>query len=74
MLYTATRGGGGLMALEVGAAMTLADQESLAPGVTLPAPARIEILSVDGPIQRLVVTGPTRIGSANLRASSRWGR
>jgi Ca2+-binding RTX toxin-like protein len=56
MLYTATRGGGGLLALEVGATLTLTDQESLAPGVTLPAPARLEIMTIAG-VPRLVVTG-----------------
>jgi Ca2+-binding RTX toxin-like protein len=61
MLYTATRGGGGLMALEVGAALTLVDHESIASGVTLPAPARIELLAVDG-TQRLVVTGTNTSG------------
>ena len=61
MLYTATRGGGGVMALEVGAAMTLADQVALASGTTLPAPATIELLSVGG-VPRLVVTGANTPG------------
>ncbi|MCX7287392.1 MAG: hypothetical protein NTW20_07470, partial [Rhodobacterales bacterium] len=61
MLYTATRAGGGLMAIEVGQAMTLADQETLAPGLTLPVEARLETLTVAGS-QRLVVTGANAAG------------
>jgi Ca2+-binding RTX toxin-like protein len=61
MLYTATRGGGGVLALEVGATMTLVDQEAIAPGSTLPAPARIEVLTAGG-VQRLVITGSNTAG------------
>ena len=56
LLYTATRAGGGLMALDVDQAMTLVDQRQVAPGVTLPAPARLELLSLGG-TQHLVTTG-----------------
>ena len=61
MLYTATRGGGGIMAVEVGAAMTLADLRALASGTTLPAPAQVELLSLGG-VPHLVVTGPNAGG------------
>ncbi len=56
LLYTATRAGGGLMALDVDQAMTLVDQRQIAPGVTLPAPARLEVLVVGG-VPHLVATG-----------------
>ncbi|WP_136645058.1 calcium-binding protein [Tabrizicola sp. YIM 78059] len=56
LLCSATRSGGGLMVLEIGQAMTLVDQRQIAPGSTLPAPARLELLMVGG-TPHLVVTG-----------------
>jgi hypothetical protein len=55
-LYTVTRAGGGVLAFDIDAAMTIVDQEMTAPGTTLPAPARLEVLSVNG-TSHLVVTG-----------------
>ena len=48
MLYTATRAGGGMLAIDVDAAMTLVDQELVAPGSTLPAEASLEMVMVGG--------------------------
>ena len=56
LLYTATRAGGGVLALDVDAGMTLIDQEQTAPGITLPAEATLETLQINGAAQ-LVVTG-----------------
>ena len=39
LLYTATRAGGGVLALDVGTTMTLLDQETISPGLVLPAAA-----------------------------------
>ena len=61
ILYTATRAGGGLMALDVGQAMVLVDQEMLAPGTSLPAEARLELLTISG-TPRLIATGPNAAG------------
>ncbi len=60
-LYTATRAGGGILALDVDGAMTLVDQETVAPGIVLPAQAQLELLSVGG-APRLVVTGANAAG------------
>ena len=60
-LYTATRAGGGMMALDVGRSMTLVDQEQIAPGTTLPAEALIERVTVDG-TSHLMVTGANQAG------------
>lgn len=54
MLYTATRAGGGVLALDVDAGMTLSDQELVAPGITLPAPARLDVVTVNGQPQLLL--------------------
>ncbi|MBL9048039.1 MAG: hypothetical protein JNK34_12140 [Tabrizicola sp.] len=56
LLYTATRAGGGVLALDVDAAMVLVDQEVTAPGSSLPAAATLEFLAVNGTL-RLVVSG-----------------
>ena len=56
LLYTATRAGGGVLALDVDAGMVLVDQEQVAPGITLPAKATLDLLQVNGAAQ-LVVTG-----------------
>ncbi|NHB77831.1 M10 family metallopeptidase C-terminal domain-containing protein, partial [Rhodobacter calidifons] len=61
LLYTATRAGGGVLALEVGAAMALVDQKNIAPGTALPAPARIETVVING-TPHLIVTGANQAG------------
>jgi Ca2+-binding RTX toxin-like protein len=61
LLYTATRAGGGVLALEVGASMTLLDQENIAPGTALPAPATIETVVING-TTHLIVTGANQAG------------
>ncbi|MDP3193689.1 calcium-binding protein, partial [Tabrizicola sp.] len=61
MLYTATRAGGGVLALDVTGAMTLVDQESLAPGSSLPAEAVLETVTING-ARHLVVTGGSTAG------------
>ncbi|MBL9051711.1 MAG: hypothetical protein JNK19_16485, partial [Tabrizicola sp.] len=61
LLYTATRAGGGVLALDVDGAMTLCDQRTLAPGTTLPAEAVLETVMVNG-ARHLVVTGGNQAG------------
>ncbi|MDM7933558.1 hypothetical protein [Tabrizicola sp.] len=56
LLYTATRAGGGVLALDVDAGMSLVSQAQIAPGMTLPAKAALEVLQIGG-AQHLVVTG-----------------
>ncbi|RYI31859.1 MAG: hypothetical protein EON48_04895, partial [Acetobacteraceae bacterium] len=56
ILYTATRAGGGVMALDVTSQMSLVDQESVAPGLALPAEAVIERVTING-TEHLIVTG-----------------
>ncbi|MFC3085607.1 hypothetical protein [Tabrizicola soli] len=65
VLYTATRAGGGVLALDVDGAMALIDQEGLAPGTTLPAPAGLELLQVNG-APHLVVSGANQAGVRTL--------
>ncbi|TAG20992.1 MAG: hypothetical protein EAZ40_09310, partial [Rhodobacterales bacterium] len=55
-LYTATRAGGGVLALEIDGPMSVVDQELTAAGTTLPAPARLSVISANG-AAHLVVTG-----------------
>ncbi|NJS40343.1 MAG: hypothetical protein HC783_16585 [Rhodobacteraceae bacterium] len=55
-LYTATRAGGGVLALDIDGPMSVVDQELTAAGTTLPAPARLGVISVNG-AAHLVVTG-----------------
>jgi Ca2+-binding RTX toxin-like protein len=62
LLYTATRAGGGVLALEIGGAtMTLLDQENIAPGTSLPAEATIETVTING-TTHLIVTGANQAG------------
>ena len=56
MLYTATRAGGGVLAIDVDAGMNLVDSQMLAPGLTLPAEATLDLLMVAG-APRLIVSG-----------------
>ncbi|WP_374641706.1 hypothetical protein [Tabrizicola sp.] len=65
VLYTATRAGGGVLALDVDGAMALIDQEGIAPGTTLPAPAGLELLQVNG-APHLVVSGANQGGVRTL--------
>ena len=61
LLYTATRAGGGVLALDVTGAMALVDQESLVPGASLPAEAVIERVTING-TSHLIVTGANQAG------------
>jgi hypothetical protein len=61
LLYTATRAGGGVMALDIGSTMTLLDQENISPGLSLPAEATIETVTING-TTHLVVTGANQAG------------
>ncbi len=61
MLYTATRAGGGVLAIDVDAAMTLVDQELLAPGLTLPAGATLDLATIGG-ADGLIVSGGNQAG------------
>lgn len=61
LLYTATRAGGGVLALDVGGPMTLIDQESIAPGMALPAEATLETVVING-ATHLIVTGANQAG------------
>ena len=56
VLYTATRAGGGVLALDVDAEKVVVDQVVTALGATLPTQATLELLRVNGALQ-LVVTG-----------------
>ena len=68
-LYSATRAGGGITALDVGAQMTLIDQESTASTSVLPAPARLEMAVLNG-VSSIVVMGGSmpRMGGFGLAA------
>ncbi len=61
LLYTATRAGGGVLALDVGTTMTLLDQETISPGLVLPAEATIETVTING-VTHLIVTGANQAG------------
>ncbi|MBL9075801.1 MAG: hypothetical protein JNJ68_19105 [Tabrizicola sp.] len=61
LLYTATRAGGGVLALEIDGAMGLVDQELIAPGLALPAEAEIERVVING-TPHLIVSGANQAG------------
>ncbi|MFM7443807.1 MAG: calcium-binding protein, partial [Tabrizicola sp.] len=61
ILYSATRAGGGVLALEVGASLSLLDQEYVAPGTSLPVEATIETVTING-ATHLIVTGANQAG------------
>lgn len=61
LLYTATRAGGGVLALDVTVQMALVDQENVSPGAALPAEAVIERVTINGTAQ-LIVTGANQAG------------
>lgn len=61
LLYSATRAGGGVLALELDGAMGLVDQELIAPGANLPADAEIERVVING-APHLIVSGANQAG------------
>ena len=61
LLYSATRAGGGVLALDVSSGMELVDQESLTPGLALPAEAVLETVTING-VSHLIVTGANQSG------------
>ena len=68
-LYSATRAGGGITALNVGAQMTLIDQEPTASTSVLPAPARLEMAVLNGVASVMVMGGSmARMGGWRLGA------
>jgi Ca2+-binding RTX toxin-like protein len=69
VLYTATRAGGGVLALDVDGAMTVVDQESIVPGTTLPTEAQVDFLTVAGALH-LVVSGANQAGVKTLATGS----
>jgi Ca2+-binding RTX toxin-like protein len=73
-LYSATRAGGGIVALNVGPQMTLIDQEITATNAVLPAPARLEIATVNG-YTSVIVMGASmpRMGGFRLGADGGFG-
>ncbi|MDZ4094339.1 MAG: calcium-binding protein [Paracoccaceae bacterium] len=72
-LYTVTRAGGGLLALDLGTALTLLDQKSLVAGSTLPAPGRLEVLSLAGQDAVVVMGGNgARLGGYALAAGGQF--
>ena len=73
-LYSATRAGGGVSALDVGAQMTLLDQEPTATNTMLPAPARLEMAVLNG-VASVLVMGASmpRMGGWRLVADGSFG-
>ena len=61
LLYAATRAGGGILALELDGTMSAVDQEQMAPGAALPAPANLDVLTING-VHHLVVGGASNAG------------
>lgn len=55
-LYTATRPGGGLLSLDVGASITLGDVEATAAVAAVPAPAKLTLATLGG-LPTLLITG-----------------
>jgi Ca2+-binding RTX toxin-like protein len=73
-LYTATRAGGGITALNVGAVMTMIDQEVTSTNTVLPAPARLEMATLNG-YASVIVMGASapRMGGFRLGADGSIG-
>lgn len=73
-LYSATRAGGGITALNVGAQITLIDQEITATTSVLPAPARLEMALLNG-VASVIVMGASmpRMGGFRLGADGGFG-
>lgn len=74
-LYTATRAGGGVLALGVGAAgLSLLDVVATPSGATLPAPAQLDICTLNGQ-EVLLVTGAnsSRLGGFGLEPDGSLG-
>ena len=65
-IYTATRPGGGVLSLDVGARIKLGDIEALPSGIGVPAPARLDLLTLGG-AQTLLVTGGNAARLAGFR-------
>ena len=73
-LYAATRAGGGITALNVGTQMTLIDREVTATTSVLPAPARLEIATLNGAASILVMgASAPRMGGFRLGADGSFG-
>ena len=73
-LYSATRAGGGVTALNVGAQLTLIDQEVTATTSVLPAPARLEMAVLNGAASMIVMGGSmARMGGWRLGADGGFG-
>ncbi len=73
-LYAATRAGGGITALNVGVQMTLIDQEVTASSTVLPAPARLEMATLNG-YASVIVMGASqpRMSGYRLGADGSFG-
>ena len=73
-LYAATRAGGGITALNVGAQMTLIDQEVTATNAVLPAPARLEMATLNGYASIIVMgASQSRMGGYRLGSDGSFG-
>lgn len=68
LLYSATRAGGGILALDADGAMVVVDQKQLAPGAVLPAPATLDILSIHALAALTIVATATGAVRLNLQA------
>lgn len=55
-LYSATRGGGGVLAFDIAGSMSLIDQQAIGAGTLLPSPAGLHLVSLGG-VETLLVTG-----------------
>ena len=73
-LYAVTRAGGGITALDVGTQMTLIDQEVTAGNTVLPAPARLEMATLNGHASVIVMgASQSRMGGYRLGADGSFG-
>ncbi len=73
-LYAVTRAGGGITALNVGAQMTLIDQEVTLASAVLPAPARLEMTTLNGNACVIVMgASQSRMGGYRLGADGSIG-
>lgn len=73
-LYTATRAGGGVLAIEVGASMVRIDEALTATSTPLPAPAHLEMVTLGG-VSAMLVSGAngTRQGGYRIDADGTIG-
>lgn len=73
-LYAVTRAGGGITALNVGTQMTLIDQEVTLASAVLPAPARMEMATLNGNASVIVMgASQSRMGGYRLGADGSIG-